>query len=86
MELNLKRNELARIQKQAKVIREIFEMTTNTRQYARKVRNNCNDCGTLSVQRLAIDLENSLNNAFLPNVKSNPSNVCLRIVSFDKAF
>ncbi|VDK70369.1 unnamed protein product [Litomosoides sigmodontis] len=73
VELNLKRNELARIQKQVKVIREIFEMTINTRQYAQKVRSNCKECGALSVQRLAIDLESSLNNAFLPNANSNPS-------------
>uniref|UniRef100_A0A1I7VDW0 Mediator of RNA polymerase II transcription subunit 30 n=1 Tax=Loa loa TaxID=7209 RepID=A0A1I7VDW0_LOALO len=30
VELNLKRNELVRIQKQAKLIREIFEMTAKT--------------------------------------------------------
>ncbi|CAG9540316.1 unnamed protein product [Cercopithifilaria johnstoni] len=74
MELNLKRNELARIQKQAKLIHEIFEMTTDIREYAQKVRKNCNGCGTLSIQLLAIDLETSLNSTFLPNANTNPSN------------
>lgn len=76
MELNLKRNELARMQKQAKLIQEIFKMITDTRQYAQKVRKNCSECGTLSIQRLANDLESLLNNTALPNANSNPSNVC----------
>lgn len=80
VELNLKRNELARIQKQAKFIREIFEMTIDTRRYAQKVRKNCNECGISSIQRLAIDLESLLNTTFLPNANSNPSNVCLLVV------
>ncbi|VBB27061.1 unnamed protein product [Acanthocheilonema viteae] len=74
VELNLKRNELARIQKQTKFIREIFEMTTDTRKYAQKVRKNCSECGTLSMQQLAINLESLLNNAFLPNANANPLN------------
>uniref|UniRef100_A0A0R3RHD5 SAM domain-containing protein n=1 Tax=Elaeophora elaphi TaxID=1147741 RepID=A0A0R3RHD5_9BILA len=74
VELNLKRNELARIQKEAKLIREIFDITNDTRQYAQKVRENCNECGTLFIQRLAIELENLLNRTFLPNTNSNSSN------------
>ncbi|VDO21606.1 unnamed protein product [Brugia timori] len=73
VELNLKRNELARIQKQAKLIREIFEMTGDARQYVEKLRKNCDKYGSLSVQRLAVDLE-SLLNTFLKNANSNPSN------------
>ncbi|EJW86754.1 hypothetical protein WUBG_02336 [Wuchereria bancrofti] len=74
VELNLKRNELARIQKQAKLIREIFEMTSDARQYVEKLRKNCDKYGSLSVQRLAVDLESLLNNTFLKNANSNPSN------------
>ncbi|KAK6106548.1 SAM domain (Sterile alpha motif) family protein [Brugia pahangi] len=73
VELNLKRNELARIQKQAKLIREIFEMIGDARQYVEKLRKNCDKYGSLSVQRLAVDLE-SLLNTFLKNANSNPSN------------
>ncbi|EFO19899.1 hypothetical protein LOAG_08592 [Loa loa] len=75
VELNLKRNELVRIQKQAKLIREIFEMTGDAREYVQKLRKNCHTCGSLSIQRLAIDLESLLNNIFLPNANSNPSNL-----------
>uniref|UniRef100_A0A1I8EJV3 SAM domain-containing protein n=1 Tax=Wuchereria bancrofti TaxID=6293 RepID=A0A1I8EJV3_WUCBA len=82
VELNLKRNELARIQKQAKLIREIFEMTSDARQYVEKLRKNCDKYGSLSVQRLAVDLESLLNNTFLKNANSNPSNVCCTLITF----
>ncbi|KAM3721327.1 Fluconazole resistance protein [Dirofilaria immitis] len=74
VELNLKRNELARIQKQAELIHEIFEMTTDAIQHIQELQKNCGECGSSLIQRLATDLESLLNSALIPNGNSNPSN------------
>lgn len=78
MELNLKRNELARIQKENKLIHEIVGMTAYVKRLVQKLLKNCskpgNECS--SIQRLTSDLEGLLNNILIPNDNSNPTKVC----------
>uniref|UniRef100_A0A8R1Y5R4 SAM domain-containing protein n=1 Tax=Onchocerca volvulus TaxID=6282 RepID=A0A8R1Y5R4_ONCVO len=75
MELNLKRNELARIQKENKLIHEIVGMTAYVKRLVQKLLKNCskpgNECS--SIQRLTSDLEGLLNNILIPNDNSNPT-------------
>uniref|UniRef100_A0A915PZV9 SAM domain-containing protein n=1 Tax=Setaria digitata TaxID=48799 RepID=A0A915PZV9_9BILA len=73
VELNLKRNELARLQKQAKLISQLFEMASDVRQRARKLREYCGKCDNLSIQRLSIDLESILSDILVSRVTSIPS-------------
>ncbi|VDO34510.1 unnamed protein product [Onchocerca flexuosa] len=75
MELNLKRNELARIQKENKLIFEIIGITAYAKRLVQKLLKNCSKSGNecSSIQRLTIDLESLLNKILIPNDNSNPT-------------
>ncbi|VDN01461.1 unnamed protein product [Thelazia callipaeda] len=87
VELNLKRNELARLQKQARLVREIIEIAGNTQNHARKVVQICKEYnGSSNLQQLAINLEYLLNGILVHgskfiSAKQNSSSSSLPVAS-----
>ncbi|VDN29306.1 unnamed protein product [Gongylonema pulchrum] len=65
VELNVKRNELARLQKRAKITKELFEMVDLTKQRMTTLRKRVRPCASPSLLQMATEMERILNDVII---------------------
>uniref|UniRef100_A0A183ED07 Lzipper-MIP1 domain-containing protein n=1 Tax=Gongylonema pulchrum TaxID=637853 RepID=A0A183ED07_9BILA len=72
VELNVKRNELARLQKRAKITKELFEMVDLTKQRMTTLRKRLRPCASPSLLQMATEMESILNDVIIAIHQAEP--------------